>query len=449
MVHGAGDAEGPASAQHRAEADRRLRRQARRDHRPTVTGVAARRRIPFLPDGATGDAAVLLRTRAVRAFGDGFVSVILPLHLASLGLSNARIGFVVTATMVGSAALTLFVGLVAYRVGRRALLLRVSLLMLLTGLGFAFVHDFWPLLLVAFLGTLNPSSGDVSVFLPTEQALLPQTVSAASRTTLFARYSLVGSLLAAFGALASGLPELLVDRTSLSLRTSLDLMFVIYGALGLVIFWQYRTLSPAIEPADKGANTPLGPSRPIVYKLAALFSLDSFAGGFVVQSLLALWLFQRFDLSVATTGTIFFWTGLCSAFSQLAAPRLARKIGLVRTMAYTHIPANIFLILTPFMPTLPLAIATLLLRSLVSSMDVPARTSYVMAVVTPAERPAAASVTNVPRSLATAASPSLSGWLLSLTTFGWPLLIGGVLKVAYDLLLLKMFKDVQPPEERG
>jgi MFS family permease len=414
-----------------------------------LTEIAADRRVRILPEGATGDAAVLLRTRAVRAFGDGFVSVLLPLHLASLGLNNARIGLVVTATMVGSAALTLGVGLIAYRMGRRALLLRVSILMMLTGLGFAFVHDFWPLLLVAFLGTLNPSSGDVSVFLPTEQALLPQTVTSEARTALFARYSLMGSLLAAFGALAAGLPELLADKSTLTLRTTLDLMFVLYGALGLIVFWLYRSLSPAIEPSDKGANTPLGPSRPIVYRLAGLFSLDSFAGGFVVQSLLALWLFQRFDLSVATAGTIFFWTGICSAFSQLAAPRLAKRIGLVRTMVYTHIPANIFLMITPFMPTLPLAIATLLLRSLVSSMDVPARTSYVMAVVTPAERPAAASVTNVPRSLAAAASPSFSGWLLSLTTFGWPLIIGGALKVTYDLLLLKMFKDIEPPEEKA
>ena len=412
----------------------------------TIAGVA--RRIRVVPKDATDDAAVLLRTRAVRAFGDGFVSVLLPLHLTSLGLSTTRIGLVVTATLVGSAALTLLVGLVAYRMGRRALLLRVSVLMMLTGLGFAFVHDFWPLLLVAFLGTLNPSSGDVSVFLPTEQALLPQTVTAGSRTALFARYSLMGTLFAAFGALAAGLPEFLANQSALTLRTTLDLMFVLYGVLGLIVLWLYRSLSPAIEPADKGATTPLGPSKPIVYRLAALFSLDSFAGGFVVQSLLALWLFQRFDLSVATTGTIFFWTGLLSAFSQLAAPRLAERIGLVKTMAYTHIPANIFLMLTPFMPTLPLAIATLLLRSMVSAMDVPARTSYVMAVVTPAERPAAASVTNVPRSLAAAASPSLSGWLLGLSTFGWPLVIGGALKVTYDLLLLKMFKDVRPPEER-
>jgi len=264
---------------------------------------------------------------------------------------------------------------------------------------------------------------------------------------MFARYSLVGQLFGAFGALCAAIPALLANRTALTEESALDAMFMVYAALGVLVLVMYRSLSPAIEPAEGAASTPLGPSRRTVYRLAALFSLDSFGGGFVVQSLLALWLFQRFELSVATAGTIFFWTGLLSAFSQLAAPRLANRIGLVKTMVYTHIPANVFLMATPFMPTLPLAIATLLLRSTLSSMDVPARTSYVMAVVTPPERPAAASVTNVPRSLASAASPSLSGWMLSVSGFGWPLLIGGALKVTYDLLLLHMFEKQRPPEE--
>ncbi|MEA2523491.1 MAG: hypothetical protein QOF73_718 [Thermomicrobiales bacterium] len=405
-------------------------------------------RLSLLPREATSDAGILLRTRAIRGFGDGFVSVLLPLHLATLGFGNTRVGAVVTATLVGSAALTLAVGLLAHRFPRRALLLRASLLMAATGLGFAFVHDFWPLLVVAFVGTLNPSSGDVSVFLPTEQALLPQTVAASGRTSLFARYSLAGSLSAAVGALAAGLPEFLDHRTSLRLDHALDGMFLLYGALGLTTLAFYRSLSPAVEPAGGRSISPLGASKRIVYRLAALFSLDSLGGGFVVQSLLALWLFQRFDLSVATTGTIFFWSGLFSAFSQLAAPRLAARIGLVQTMVFTHLPANLFLIATPFMPTLPLAIATLLARSLVSSMDVPARTSYVMAVVSPEERPAAASVTNVPRSLASALGPFPAGYLLGLSTFGWPLVIGGTLKAVYDLLLLAMFQKLKPPEER-
>ena len=406
-----------------------------------------RSRVPLLPSEATPDAGVLLQARAVRAFGDGFVSVLLPLHLTTLGFDGFQIGAVATATLLGSAALTLVVGLVAYRLGRQLLLLRASLLMIATGLGFAFVHDFWPLMVVAFVGTLNPSSGDVSVFLPTEQALLPQTVSDRQRTALFARYSLVGYLVAATGALTAGLPELVAEKTGLSLTQALDGMFLLYAVLGLVALLLYRGLSPAIEPDTKTAPAPLTTSKGIVAKLAVLFSLDSFGGGFVVQSLLALWLFQRFEVSIATAGAIFFWTGVLSAFSALAAVRIASRIGLLNTAVFTHLPANFFLVLTPFMPTVELAVACLLLRSALSQMDVPVRNSYVMAVVSPAERPAAASVTAVPRSLAAALSPLLSGWLLTLSVFGWPLVIGGVLKGIYDVLFLLMFKAVRPPEE--
>jgi len=401
----------------------------------------------LLPPETTPDAGVLLRTRAVRAFGDGFVSVLLPLYLATQGFDGLRIGAVATATLVGSAALTLLVGLVAYRLKRRVLLLRASVLMAATGVGFVLTHDFWPLLLVAFIGTLNPSAGDVSVFLPTEQALLPQTVSAKQRTALFARYSLVGSLVAAFGALCAGLPEFVVRHTDVSLERALDGMFLLYALLGMIALWLYRDLSPAIEPDTGMAQAPLASSKGTVYRLAGLFSLDSFGGGFVIQSLLALWLFERFDLSVATAGTIFFWTGVLSAFSALVAVRIADRIGLLNTAVFTHLPSNLFLILTPFMPTLPLAITLLLARSVLSQMDVPTRNSYVMAVVSPAERPAAASVTAVPRSLAAALSPLLSGYLLGLSTFGWPLVIGGVLKAIYDVGLWKLFKAVLPPEE--
>ncbi|MER3438395.1 MAG: MFS transporter [Chloroflexota bacterium] len=385
--------------------------------------------------------------RAVRAFGDGFVSVLLPAHLTALGFTSFQIGAIATATLVGSAALTLLVGFVAYRLQRRTLLLRASVLMIATGLGFALIHDFWPLLLVAFAGTLNPSAGDVSVFLPTEQALLPQTVTDRRRTDLFARYSLVGSLVAALGALSAGLPGAVAGHTSLGLSRALDGMFLVYALLGLAALWLYRGLSPAVEPATSGARAPLTTSKQAVYTLAGLFSLDSFAGGFVVQSLLALWLYQRFGLSVAAAGTIFFWTNLLAAFSYLVAARLGQRVGLVNTAVFTHLAANLFLVLTPFMPSLPLAIGTLLLRSALSSMDVPVRNSYVMAIVTPEERPTAASLTAVPRSLAAALGPLPAGYLLGLSTFGWPLVIGGVLKGIYDLLLLAMFRAVRPPEE--
>ncbi|HUY99073.1 MAG TPA: MFS transporter [Thermomicrobiaceae bacterium] len=403
----------------------------------------------LLPADASRDAAVLIAARTVRAFGDGFVSVLLPLYLTQLGFSSLRIGAVATTTLLGSAALTLVVGLQAYRLRRRPLLTGAALLMAATGLGFASIHSFWPLLLVAFVGTLNPSAGDVSIFLPLEQALLPQTVSDRQRTSLFARYGLAASLSGAIGALAAGLPALAVAHSGISLMRALQGMFLLYGLLALIALLLYRRLTPAIEPHESTPASPLRESKRIVYTMAALFSLDSFGGGFVVQSLLALWLFERFHLSAATAGTIFFWSGVLSAVSYPMAARIARKIGLVRTMVFSHLPSNLFLILVPLMPSLAPAIALLLVRSFLSQMDVPTRNSYVMAVVSPAERPAAASVTSVPRSLATASSPLLSGWLLGLSAFGWPLVIGGALKAIYDLLLLAMFASVRPPEESG
>ena len=374
--------------------------------------------------------------------------MLLPLHLAALGLSNIEVGAIATATLVGSAAMTLFVGFIAYRVGRRALLVRASLLMIATGVGFALLRDFWPPLVVGFLGTINPSSGDASVFLPTEQALLPQTTSDRQRTALFARYSLIGTLAAAFGALAAGVPGFLATGLDMPLARAVDVMFLLYAALGLLALVFYRELSPSVEPAEQKAAAPLGKSKRTVWGLAALFSLDSFGSGFVVQSLLALWLFQRFGLSMAATGAIFFWSGFLSAFSVLASVQVARRIGLINTAVFTHLPANLFLILTPFMPTVEWAAALLLLRSAFSSMDVPVRNSYVMAVVSPAERPAAASATAVPRGLAAAVGPVISGWLLGVSVFGWPLVIAGTVKTVYDVLLLVMFRSVRPPEER-
>lgn len=402
----------------------------------------------IVPPETSTDAHLLLWGRAARAFGDGFVSVLLPLHLAALGLSNIEVGAIATATLVGSAAMTLFVGFIAYRVGRRALLVRASLLMIATGVGFALLRDFWPPLVVGFLGTINPSSGDASVFLPTEQALLPQTTSDRQRTALFARYSLIGTLAAAFGALAAGVPGFLATGLDMPLARAVDVMFLLYAALGLLALVFYRELSPSVEPAEQKAAAPLGKSKRTVWGLAALFSLDSFGSGFVVQSLLALWLFQRFGLSMAATGAIFFWSGFLSAFSVLASVQVARRIGLINTAVFTHLPANLFLILTPFMPTVEWAAALLLLRSAFSSMDVPVRNSYVMAVVSPAERPAAASATAVPRGLAAAVGPVISGWLLGVSVFGWPLVIAGTVKTVYDVLLLVMFRSVRPPEER-
>ncbi len=390
---------------------------------------------------------MLLQTRGIRALGDGIVSVALTTYLLTLGLSTTQTGVVITSTLLGSAALTMFVGLRANAYRRRSLLQAMSLLMIATGVGFAVVDSFWLLVAVAAIGTLNPSGGDVSAFLPTEQALLPSTVADSDRTAIFARYSLIGSLIAAFGAAVAGVPEWIADRTDRDLETALRWIFVGYALLGLIVLIRYRKLSPAIESAPGAPHSPLGESRRIVYRLALLFSLDSLGGGFTLTAILVLWLRLRFDLSLAVSGAIFFWAGLLSAWSQLLAVGVARRIGLVRTMVFTHLPANGFLVLAAFMPNAPLAVTCLLARAALSQMDVPARSSYVMAVVTPEERPAAASITGVPRSLAGALPPIAAGWMLDHSTFGWPLVIAGTLKATYDVLLLVMFRNVRPPEE--
>ncbi len=395
------------------------------------------------------DARVLLTARGVRAFADGLVSIVLPLYLLARGFTPLQIGALVTATLLGSAALTLGVGLRGNQLSRAALLRTVALAMAGTGLLFFAFEGYWLLVAVATMGTLNPSSGDVSVFLPTEQALLPGTVSESQRTALFARYAFIGFSLAAVGSLAAALPELLGRAMGWPQTAALRAVFVVYALLGMVVWWTYRGLSADLGRAQQRAATGLGPSKAIVYRLAALFSLDAFGGGFVVQSIVVVWLSERHDLSPANTGLLFFWAGAASAASALLAPRLARRIGLVRTMAFTHLPANAFLVLAALMPTAPTAVALLLARAVLSQMDVPARTSYVMAVVTPAERAAAASLTNVPRSLATAATPFAAGWLLSHSSFGWPLIIGGALKAIYDVILLIMFRELRPPEERA
>jgi predicted MFS family arabinose efflux permease len=245
-------------------------------------------------------------------------------------------------------------------------------------------------------------------------------------------------------------PEILARITPVPPNRALQVMFLAYAFLGALAFVIYRQLkSPEEATASGPATGPLGPSRRIVFTLAALFSLDSFGGGFFVQSLLALWLFEHFGLSLTAAGSLFFWSGLLSAFSYPVAVRLARRIGLVNTMVFTHLPSNVCLMLVPFAPTLGIAIALLLIRSTLSQMDVPARTSYVMAVVSPPERLAAASITSAPRSIAGAASPILAGYLLGLSSFGWPLMIGGGLNSLYDLLLLFMFRKVRPPEEHA
>ena len=401
----------------------------------------------FIPEGVTAETRIIFLGRGLRAFGDGFISLLLPIYITALGFDVVAVGAITTATLLGSAALTIVVGFAAHRIGRRNLLVIAALLMIGTGLGFVLERDFWPLIVIAFIGTLNPSPGDVSLFYPLEQALLAESVPPAGRTATFAFYSLIGSLVAALGALFAGVPDLLRAFFALDRLMALQAMFALYTILGLFTYFLYRRLPPHLDRRDGTATTPLGPSRRVVFTLAALFSLDSFGGGLLVQSLLALWLFNRFGLSLAAAGSIFFWSGCFTAVSYLAAVRLSRRIGLVRTMVFTHLPANLCTIALAFAPNLPIAVALLLIRAALSQMDVPTRSSYVMAVVTPPERAAAASITALPRSLATALAPLLSGWAFALSPFAWPLVAGGALKAIYDLLLLAMFQRHKPPEE--
>ncbi len=389
----------------------------------------------------------LLWARGLRAFGDGFVSLLLPVYLITLGLTPFQVGVIATGTLLGSGVLTLLVGLHAWRLRFRTLLLMATALMAATGVGFASFTDFWPLFVVAVVGTLNPSSGDVSVFLPLEQAVLARLATNKQRTAIFARYSLVGALVGAAGALFAGFSEFLSGAVHVAPTTAMQAMFLLYGLLGLASGLIYRRLPADLETETGTSAAPLRESRRIVYTLSALFSLDAFGGGFIVQSLLALWLFEKFHLSLAVAGTIFFWTGVFSAFSYLVAVRIAHRIGLVNTMVFTHLPSSLLLILVPFVPDLTWVIVLLLVRSALSQMDVPTRSSYVMAVVSPPERAAAASMTSVPRSLASSLSPLIAGYLLGVSTFGWSLVIAGSVKIVYDLLLLATFRRVRPPEE--
>jgi MFS family permease len=397
--------------------------------------------------GGGSDTLRILIARGLRAFGDGFVALLVPIYLLELGFSALEIGAIVTSTLIGTALVTLWAGMVANRYSVRRLLLAAALLMAATGAGFAMTTAFWPLLLIAFVGTMNPTSGDASIFLPLEQAALAQTAEPRRRTAVFARYSVIGSLAGALGILAASTPDF-VAGWGIGRVAIMQLMFIGYALLGIVSLLLYRPLSPAIE-AEATSHKPLGPSKRLVYGLAALFGMDSFGTGFLVQSLLALWLYQRFQISVTTAATILFWSGICSAISYLIAVPIAARIGLINTMVFTHLPSNILLALVPFAPDLTVAIVLLLVRSALSQMDVPTRSSYVMAVVAPEERPAAASITQVPKTFAWAAGSLISGYLLTLSTFGWPLLIGGIVKGIYDILLLIKFQKVRPPEEQG
>ena len=396
---------------------------------------------------APSNVTLLYAARGVRGFGDGFAIIILPAYLTAIGYDPIQIGVIATASLLGTALLTLTIGAIAPRNDLRSLLLTGACLMAGTGLAFPNVEQFAFVALVAFVGTINPATGDLGILVPIEHSMLAHGVSDQERTRTFARYSLIGALSMAAGALAAAAPDFLVF-TGISKVGAFKLMFYAYAALGVLSAVLYRRL-PHTQMDQPRASAPLGPSRGVVYKLSALFSLDAFAGGFVVQSLLALWLFERFDLSLSAASVFFFWSSVASAFSYPVAAWLATRVGLINTMVFTHIPSSILLIIAAFTPNLYVTLGLLLMRSALSQMDVPTRTSYVMAVVTPPERAAAASFTAVPRSLASGISPAFAGVLLTTAFSGLPLVVCGVLKIVYDVALLFSFRHIKPPEEQA
>ena len=411
---------------------------------------------------APRDVPLLFATRAVRLFGFGLLSVVLVLYLSAVGLSEARIGLLLTLTLLGDTAVSLLFTTRADRVGRRRMLLGGAALVVLAGAVFAVTQSFALLLVAATLGVISPAGNEVGPFLAIEQAALAQTLPAERRTRVFARYSLVGSFATAAGALTGGALASGLEHAGWGAIGSYRAVVVAYAALGLVLLGLFTRLSPAVEapgsrePDRRGRPAFLGPdlglhrSRPVVLKLAGLFTVDAFAGGFVVQSFVAYWFHHKFGASPALLGAIFFGANVLAGISALSAAWVASRIGLVRTMVFTHLPSNVLLLAVPLMPTLPLAMAALLLRFSISQMDVPTRQSYTMAVVDPDERSAAAGVTGIARTVGAALAPVAAGPLYATAALASvPFFVAGALKIAYDLALFAAFRAVEPPEERG
>ncbi len=408
-------------------------------------------RISFLR-WLNADGRLLFATRIVRLFAYGFLSVILALYLAQAGLSETTIGAIFSLTLIGDAVISLWITTTADRIGRRRMLILGAILMLGAGIVFAFTNNIFLLALAGIIGVLSPSGNEIGPFLSIEQAALAQTVPNQQRTGVFAWYALVGSFATALGALMGGTLAQSLQGMGASPLDSYRVVVIIYAALGSGLVVLFARLSPAVEtlPATSlpsPALLGLHRSRGVVLRLASLFALDAFAGGLIVQSLIAYWFYLKFGVEPAVLGSIFFGANLLAGISALLAARVAARIGLVNTMVVTHIPSNVLLILVPLMPNLPLAILVLLARFSISQMDVPTRQSYTMAVVTPDERSAASGVTTIARSIGASISPSLTGAMLSASLLSLPFFLSGGLKIVYDLILWLNFRMLKPPEE--
>jgi MFS family permease len=411
--------------------------------------------MPIVLRALTSDGWLLFVTRFVRLFAYGSLSVILVFYLVGLGLTEPQAGLVLTLTLVGDVVVSLYLTTRADRIGRRRILIVGSLLMAAAGLAFACTSNLFFLILAGTIGVISPSGHEVGPFLSIEQAALSHLVPAASRTEVFAWYTLVGSVATATGALFGGLLTQMLQQGFVLPVASYRAVVLVYATLGIVLTFLFTRLSVFIEVnssddiREKTRFFGIARSRSIVLKLASLFALDSFGGGFVVQSFAAYWFFLRFGVEPKILGAIFFWANLFAGASALLASRLASRIGLVRTMVFTHLPSNVLLILVPLMPTLPLAVLVLLLRFSISQMDVPVRQSYTMAVVPAEERSAAGGVTGVARTTGAALSPLFAGFLFARSSLiSTPFFIAGTLKIAYDLLLYRSFRRLRPPEER-
>ena len=404
------------------------------------------------------DARLLFLTRFTRLFAYGALSVVLVFYLTGIGLSESRIGMLLTLTLLGDTVVSLILTTQADRIGRRRMLVIGSFLMAGAGLAFACTSNFLFLVIAGTIGVVSPSGNEVGPFLSIEQAALANVVSSSTRTTAFAWYTLTGSFATAIGSLCGGMLPSLVDSSGTAPIKGYRAVVIAYAALGIVLTMVFARLSSATEVgASEDCSTGLaakktllgiGHSREIVFKLSGLFALDSLGGGFVVQSFAAYWFYLRFGVKPAALGAIFFGANIFAGVSALLASRLASRFGLVRTMVFTHLPSNILLILLPLMPTLHLAIAVLLLRFSISQMDVPTRQSYTMAVVRPEERSAAAGITGVARTIGASIPPMFVGLMFAKPRLiNVPFFIAGTLKIAYDLLLYRQFVAIQPPEE--
>ena len=398
-------------------------------------------------NGLSRDGFLLFATCGVRSFAYGSLSVILGLYLDAIGLSATAIGWVFTAALAGGAVMTILITAVADSFGRKSLLILGAVLMAFAGFIFAFNSHPVLLLAAAIFGTISPSGKEVGPFLSIEQAILPQTIDDRRRTAIFAGYNLVGSIAGALGALAVGLPVLF----SLPPISGYRFLIWSYVACAIVMMILFYFLSPAIEVnATTDCQTSqigIQRSRGIVAKLAGLFALDAFAGGFIVQSIVAYWFYLRYRTDLNSLGGIFFGTNLLSALSFLAAPAIARRFGLLNTMVFTHLPSNFLILLVPLMPNVELAVVMLLARNLLSQLDVPTRQSYTMAVVDPDERAASAGILSVARNAGAAIAPLFTGAVLANPSLGLPFLLAGGLKIVYDLWIFKVFRHVKPPEE--